>query len=84
MKKWELQIKKAPVQYSGTCPRCGDFVKGGDECPIKLPAKGEGLQAKAYCPMRIAGSTKDNLEATPPVTNFKPNVKSHNPFTDRD
>ena len=53
MKKWELQIKKAPVQYSGTCPRCGDFVKGGDECPIKLPAKGEGLQAKAYCPMRI-------------------------------
>jgi hypothetical protein len=53
MKKWEIQIKKAPVQYSGTCPRCKKFVRGGDECPLKLPAKGEGLQASVYCPMRI-------------------------------
>ena len=72
MEKWQQQIKKAPVQYSGTCPECKEFVKGGDECPWKRPAKGEGLQDKEYCPMRIKGTTKDNLEVTPPITQFKP------------
>tara|TARA_R110000751_G_scaffold73678_4_gene148970 strand:+ start:2507 stop:2758 length:252 start_codon:yes stop_codon:yes gene_type:complete len=83
MKKWELQIKKAPVQYSGTCPKqgCEQFVQKGQECPLKLPAKGKGVLQHG-CPMRIEGTTKDNLEATPPVTNFRP--KTHNPFTDRD
>ncbi len=56
--KWEQQIKKAPVQYSGTCKKCGEFVRGGQECPIKLPAKGTGLQAKTYCPMRIPEEDK--------------------------
>jgi len=69
---WETQIKKAKVQYSGTCPICKQFMRQGQECPLKLPPQGEGLQAKAYCPMRISGTTKDNLEITPPITQFKP------------
>ena len=44
MKKWEVQIRKAPVQYSGTCPKCKEFVRGGDECPKK---------PQPNCPMRI-------------------------------
>ena len=24
--------------YSGTCPRCKQFIKTGDRCPLDLPA----------------------------------------------
>ena len=86
MTKWTEQIRKAPVQYSGTCKKCGEMMNKGEECPLKLPPHGKGLQSKAYCPMRIAGTTKENLAITPPITQFKPrrdDSKSHNPFTDR-
>ena len=46
---WKTQIKKARVQYSGTCDRCGEFVKGGMDCPEKLSPQPEG--SKDGCPM---------------------------------
>ena len=55
--KWEQQIMKAPVQYSGTCKKCKQYVSTGDECPLKLPPKGTGLQMHG-CPMRIERKPK--------------------------
>jgi len=49
---WITQIKKAPVQYSGTCKRCGEFVMGGQECPKKLAAQVGESTDKDYCPQR--------------------------------
>jgi len=52
-------LKKRTVQYSGTCPKCKEFISGGDICPIKLPAQGEGLAANTYCPMKVPKDTGD-------------------------
>ena len=52
---WERQIKKATVQYSGTCNKCGEYVTGGQECSLKLPAQDSSnpLLSRYYCPMRM-------------------------------
>lgn len=53
LKNDESTLTKRKVQYSGTCPKCKKFVSGGEFCPIKLPAQGDGLSASTYCPMKV-------------------------------
>lgn len=58
MEKWELQIKKATVQYSGTCWECGEYVDGGDVCPRTLPPP----PYSSHCPMRIGIEEEEGEE----------------------
>ena len=43
--------------YSGTCPRCKQFIKTGDRCPLDLPAPSsedspEDIVLES-CPMKL-------------------------------
>ena len=43
--------------YSGTCPRCKQFIKTGDRCPLDLPAPSsedspEDIVLES-CPMKV-------------------------------
>ena len=48
-------IIKNRVSYSGTCPKCKQFVSGGSPCPNKLPADKETSPGVVLegCPMKI-------------------------------
>ena len=49
----EGSIYKRKTQYSGTCPKCKEFIATlTGFCPLKLPAKGE-TSAPPYCPMKV-------------------------------
>lgn len=49
---WEDILKGRTIQYSGTCSKCKEFKRSGDECSLKLPAQGE-TPAPPYCPMKV-------------------------------
>ncbi len=54
MMSWTNIIKNR-VSYSGTCPKCKQFVSGGNPCPKKLSADKEvspGVVLEG-CPMKI-------------------------------
>ena len=49
----EDSIHKRKTQYSGTCPKCKEFIATlTGFCPRKLPAEGE-TSAPPYCPMKV-------------------------------
>lgn len=66
--KWEQQLKKGTVDYTGTCKQCGEFKERGSVCD--LPAKGKGIYMSG-CPMKIKGTTEDNIRMTPPSRAFR-------------
>ena len=58
---WKDKLKKETVQYSGTCPRCGHFVKHMEVCPENLSAQNKtnplenvDVTSLHYCPMKIS------------------------------
>tara|TARA_R100000329_G_scaffold126218_1_gene104795 strand:+ start:573 stop:812 length:240 start_codon:yes stop_codon:yes gene_type:complete len=55
----EDSIHKRKTQYSGTCPKCKEFIATlTGFCPLKLPAEGE-TSAAPYCPMKVPKDTGD-------------------------
>jgi len=50
---WVEVIKSKKVVYSGTCPKCGEFVTRSQECPSNLPAKTPELMTVDTCPMKL-------------------------------
>lgn len=50
---WESTLKANVVVYSGTCRKCGDFVRGGDKCPLSLRGAEEQGKQTDSCPMKI-------------------------------
>ena len=50
---WIEVIKGDKVVYSGTCPKCGEFVTRSQECPSKLHAKTPKIMTSDSCPMKL-------------------------------
>jgi len=45
--------KKRTIDYMGTCKKCNQYVKDGDECPLTLPAKTFEIPTASSCPMKV-------------------------------
>ena len=51
---WESTLKASVVVYSGTCSKCGEFVRGGDKCPLSLRgAEEQGRQEVALLEVNL-------------------------------
>lgn len=49
---WEELIKAGTIDYTGTCKKCNQFVRGGAKCPLTLPSPDKAPQGP-NCPMRV-------------------------------
>lgn len=51
--KWIEVVKGKNVAYSGTCPKCREYVGTGKQCPANLPAKTPNIPTVSACPMKV-------------------------------
>lgn len=56
MSNWIEVVKGSRVDYTGTCPKCGEFIRQSSVnkgCPMKLPAKSSTVPRVSACPMKV-------------------------------